>query len=47
MPGYDQKGPLGKGSMTGQRMGKCTDFGANLKKQSSGGDENENQILTN
>lgn len=34
MPGFDQKGPMGKGPMTGRRMGRCTNFGANLDKQS-------------
>lgn len=34
MPGYDQQGPLGKGPMTGRRMGKCANFGANLKNES-------------
>jgi hypothetical protein len=33
MPGFNQTGPAGQGSMTGRRMGKCTNFGANQKKQ--------------
>jgi len=33
MPGFNQTGPLGQGSMTGHRKGKCTNFGANKKKQ--------------
>jgi hypothetical protein len=24
MPGFDKKGPLGEGPMTGRRVGKCT-----------------------
>lgn len=35
MPGFDQTGPMGQGSMTGRRMGRCTNFGANLKSQDS------------
>ncbi len=33
MPGFNQKGPAGQGPMTGRRMGKCTNFGANQKSQ--------------
>ncbi len=33
MPGLNQKGPEGQGPMTGRRMGRCTNFGANLKNQ--------------
>jgi hypothetical protein len=33
MPGFDQKGPVGQGPMTGRRMGKCTNYGANQKSQ--------------
>ena len=33
MPGFNQKGPEGQGSMTGRKMGRCTNFGANLKKK--------------
>jgi Family of unknown function (DUF5320) len=32
MPGFDQTGPGGRGSMTGRRMGRCTNYGRNLKK---------------
>ena len=34
MPGFNQKGPMGQGSMTGRKMGKCTNFGASLKVHS-------------
>lgn len=27
MPRFDQTGPEGEGSMTGRKMGKCTNFG--------------------
>jgi hypothetical protein len=33
MPGFNQKGPMGQGPMTGRRMGRCTNFGANPKDQ--------------
>jgi len=35
MPGFNQKGPMGQGPMTGRRMGRCTDFGESLKGQIS------------
>jgi hypothetical protein len=35
MPGFNQKGPMGQGSMTGRKMGRCTNFGAGLKNQIS------------
>lgn len=28
MPGFDRKGPLGDGPMTGRRLGRCTNFGS-------------------
>jgi hypothetical protein len=27
MPGFNQKGPMGEGPMTGRKMGRCTNFG--------------------
>ena len=43
MPGFDQTGPEGQGSMTGRRMGRCTDYGRNLKRKEndSSGEQNE------
>ncbi len=35
MPGFNQKGPMGKGSMSGKKMGKCTNFDANVKHEIS------------
>lgn len=35
MPGFNKTGPIGEGRMTGRRMGRCTNFGANLKNQST------------
>jgi len=31
MPGFDKTGPLGQGSMTGRRLGRCYNFGAGPK----------------
>lgn len=28
MPGFNQRGPMGEGPMTGRIMGKCTNYGA-------------------
>ena len=28
MPGFNQRGPMGDGPMTGRRMGRCTSYGA-------------------
>jgi len=36
MPALNHKGPMGQGPMTGRRMGRCTNFGANPKKQLTG-----------
>ena len=33
MPGFNQTGPDGQGPMTGRKMGRCTNYGANLKNQ--------------
>ncbi len=38
MPGFNQAGPFGQGSMTGRKMGRCTNYGAkqkNIKKDES------------
>jgi hypothetical protein len=46
MPGMNQKGPNGEGSMTGCRMGRCTNFG--VKKESRAenlSDNNTEQAL--
>jgi len=41
MPGFNQKGPMGQGSMTGRRMGKCTGFGAQNQEQPTTVNKNE------
>lgn len=43
MPGFNQTGPNGQGSMTGRRMGRCTNYGANLKKTESTSSDNQNE----
>lgn len=45
MPGFNQTGPMGQGSMTGRRMGRCTNFGANLKNQPTETKEHANENL--
>ncbi|MFP4557070.1 MAG: DUF5320 domain-containing protein [Bacteroidales bacterium] len=42
MPGFDQTGPVGQGSMTGRRMGRCTNYGAATKDQPMGEGPNAN-----
>ena len=43
MPGFNQTGPMGQGPMTGRRMGRCTNNGANLKNQTAETKENSNE----
>jgi hypothetical protein len=35
MPGLNQTGPMGQGRMTGRRMGKCSNFGANVNNSTN------------
>jgi hypothetical protein len=44
MPGLNQTGPEGQGSMTGRRMGRCTNYGRNLIKaeNTSSNEQNDN-----
>lgn len=46
MPGFNQTGPLGQGSMTGRKKGRCTNYGASLKnkKTTSSGDKIEDPV---
>jgi hypothetical protein len=32
MSRLNKKGPMGQGPLTGRRMGRCTNYGANLKR---------------
>lgn len=43
MPGFNQRGPIGQGPLTGRRMGRCTNFGANDKTKASGAKENPDE----
>ncbi len=43
MPGFNRRGPMGQGPMTGRKMGKCTDFGAKINKEEITSDEDQNQ----
>ncbi len=45
MPGFNQTGPMGQGPMSGRKMGRCTNFGANLKNQTVETKENSNENL--
>lgn len=43
MPGFNQTGPMGQGPMTGRRMGRCTNYGANQKNQTTTTNVNPNE----
>jgi len=43
MAGFNQRGPMGQGPMTGRKMGRCTNFGANNQNDISPINENTNQ----
>ena len=45
MPNLNQKGPMGEGSMTGRKMGKCTNFGAGRSTQTTPENENTEQPI--
>ena len=45
MPGLNQTGPMGQGSMSGRKMGKCTNFGA--KNQQTNPDNVQENTPTN
>jgi hypothetical protein len=32
MPGFNRRGPMGEGPMTGRRIGRCTGYGSNIEK---------------
>lgn len=44
MPGFDQNGPMGRGPMTGRRMGRCMNPDSNTGKQSPTITNNEAKI---
>jgi hypothetical protein len=45
MPGLDQTGPMGQGSMTGRRMGRCTNSGGRPRNENQApeGDQRTDQ----
>ncbi len=44
MPGFNQKGPMGQGFMTGRKMGKCNGLGRNSQALPNNAEEsNVNQ----
>ena len=43
MPGLDKRGPMGQGPMTGRKMGRCANFGANLKSQTDSENKNPDE----
>lgn len=43
MPRFDQMGPMGQGSMTGKRMGRCTNFGAGRNRNGNTEEDAFNQ----
>lgn len=45
MPGFNQTGPRGQGSMTGRKMGRCTNFGASFKSQAVETEKETNENL--
>jgi hypothetical protein len=38
MPGFNKRGPMGEGPMTGRKQGRCTNFGKGRQTN----DENDN-----
>ena len=42
MPGLNKMGPMGQGPMTGRKMGRCTNFGANKEQPSQENNVHEN-----
>ena len=46
MPGLNRTGPTGQGPMTGRKMGKCTNYGANLRKSDNSIPENKDENRT-
>ena len=41
MPGFNQRGPMGQGPMTGRRMGRCTNYGATVISKETTPSENQ------
>lgn len=45
MPGFNQTGPMGRGPMTGWKMGRCTNFGAKRKEEAVAGNQAPEETL--
>jgi len=45
MPGLNQTGPAGQGPMTGRRMGRCANSGADQENQNEGDRETTNKTI--
>jgi len=43
MPGFDKTGPEGEGPMTGRRLGRCTGYGAKVRKSSQAENPEDSQ----
>ncbi len=43
MPGFNQTGPSGMGAMTGRKMGRCSTYGMNLRRQATKTEEQTNE----
>lgn len=46
MPGFDQTGPVGRGPMTGWKMGRCTNYGARRKEEVVEGSQTTEEPLS-
>lgn len=42
MPGFNKRGPMGQGPMTGRRTGRCTNFGTRQNRTEGAPDVNDN-----
>jgi hypothetical protein len=45
MPGLNQKGPMGQGTMTGRRLGRCAGKGAAMPDPAATTDENSEEKI--
>jgi len=45
MPKFDKTGPMGQGSQTGRKMGRCSNNRASLKNQSAETKQNTNENM--
>ena len=45
MPGFNQTGPMGQGSMTGRKMGSCSNLGTKSPNQTTESKDNANEDM--